>query len=477
MNQISNDSGKPQTKNQRTIWNPSDKLLKFAEDDFFLVNDAYQGCLCTGSTGSGKSSAVLNAFLRPLARSWGLLFTTTKGQDCAGYLKLLADAGRKSPVRVISPENPWTMNLLETLYRQNGTRGAGDTQGTVAAIVELLETKNRGASTGSSEARFWIDAATEFCVHSLELLAASGERIQFQGINKIIEDLPQNPEQVRNAEWQKGYLNGLINKAIARKDLNTCQQHDLEMALLYFLGRVPKMDDRLRGGVVAQVSSMVFSFLTGRISRLFDGETNISPEFCFDGGCIILDIPVHQYLSGQLVQILFKYVWQKMIQKRDIQKYQTPCALVIDEAQHFVTKSDILFTSTCRSARCCTFLLSQNLDVLQHQIGQADTEGLVGNLCTKIATSNDHGKTNIWFSSMCGQEWSTTTSTNVSMGNEGQLSSGMQDQRKYNLEPHELVKLRKPSDELKGAEAVVFRAGRPFKATGKNFVRVFLPQS
>jgi type IV secretory pathway TraG/TraD family ATPase VirD4 len=156
-------------------------------------------------------------------------------------------------------------------------------------------------------------------------------------------------------------------------------------------------------------------------------------------------------------------------------KFPTPVALVMDEAQHFVAKSDLFFTSTCRSARCCTFLLTQNLDVLQHQIGQADMEGLVGNLCTKIATSNDHVKSNIWYSSMCGQEWSTTTNSSVSLGNQGQVSSGMQDQRRYNLEPHELVKLRKPSDELNGAEAVVFRAGRPFEATGMNFIRVLFP--
>jgi type IV secretory pathway TraG/TraD family ATPase VirD4 len=234
------------------------------------------------------------------------------------------------------------------------------------------------------------------------------------------------------------------------------------MALLYFLGRVAKMGDRLVGGITATVSSMIFGFIRSDFARLFDGETNLSLDYCFDGGSIILDIPVHTFLSGQMAQSLFKYVWQKMVLKRDLKKFPTPVSLVMDESQHFVARNDLLFTSTCRSARCCCFYLTQNLDVLQHQIGQADMEGLVGNLCTKIATSNDHVRTNTWYSSMCGEEWSTTTSASVSLGNEGQMSSGVQDQRRYNLEPHELVKLRKPSSDFLAAEAVVFRAGRLF---------------
>jgi hypothetical protein len=455
-------------------------LLHWSEADSLTLRNAYEGILCVGATGSGKSSCVLPALLLPLLRGGaGALFHTTKTTDLEDYSRLIAAAGRQSSLRIFGPDHVASINLLETLFHQGGSRGAGDSQGVVRALIQLLQVKNRDRAGNTGE-QFWEDCCMEWLTNAIEILAGAGERISFRNLSRILEDLPQSPEEVKSVSWQSGFINSLVDRAAARTDLTRAQEEDISRAVSYFLGRVPRQDDRLRSNVVATVAATIAPFQSGNIARLVDGDSNLSLDACWrDGDCIVLDAPVHEYMSGQLLQVLFKYVWQKMLQKRDVRQYPRPVVLVIDECQYFLTKTtDLLFTSTARAARCSTIALTQNLDVLSHHLGKTDAQGITGNLCTKIACVTDHVPTATWFAQMCGEEWGATASTNLSLGGQGGVGAGMQETRRFNLEPVELTRLRKPSEDFRAAEAVVFRAGVPFKASGgsKNFLRLVFPQ-
>lgn len=63
----------------------------------------------------------------------------------------------------------------------------------------------------------------------------------------------------------------------------------------------------------------------GDLRELFTTTTNIFPEFTHNGVVILLDLPVHEYgKTGQFVQSIFKYVWQKATERRDKTENMTP---------------------------------------------------------------------------------------------------------------------------------------------------------
>ena len=376
----------------------------------------------TGQTGSGKTSGPGQAAAVALLRSGaGGLFTTTRPDDAQTYMKWARLAGRATDVRVFNPQQRWRLSLLDYAYHQAGSRGAGDTDNVVALINELLEFKNRGRESGG-ENHFWYASAARFLANAIDLLACAGEKISFSGINKVLQSTPRSLEEVRSSEWQqKAYANQLVDTAVANKKLSAVQQADLALAIEAILSVLPRMDERLRSGIMATLDSVIYLFMRGQCANLCGGEqTNLTPEDTFRGAIIILDLPTKTYhQTGTFVQVLFARLWQQAAERRDLKRFPRPLFFFSDEAQNFLTRQSPLFASTARGARVASVLLTQNLDALQAQIGKADSEALLGNCNLKIWCSNDHVSTTEWAAKTIGQLWGLSGSTNVSLGNQG----------------------------------------------------------
>jgi type IV secretory pathway TraG/TraD family ATPase VirD4 len=468
---------------QRNIVPDSTPLIHLSPKDALTVKQSFEGILVTGSSGSGKTSGAGQSLARAMLRNqYSFLVTCTKPDDAKLWQEWARLEGRQADIRLFSPEHDYCLGLLDFAYHQGGSRGAADSDNVVALLSELADFKN--ASRGNNgDAQFWIDSMKKLLGHFIDLLAYSGETITFAGIYKILQSAPLSLVEVRDKEWQeKSYANQLVDRAIANKDLTRFQQNDLAMAIEFLLSVLPRMEERMRGGIFGQTDALLFPFQRGRLAALCDGKTNLSPEDLFRGErptIVILDIPAKVFhTSGVFITVLWKRLAQQALEKRDTKQYPRPVCMFIDEAQNFCTKYDSLFQATARSSRVCSVLMTQNLDSLHAQLGgHSQTEGLLGNLNLKLWHSNDHVPTNEWAAKRIGEIWTLSSNASFSTGGEGSASGGVSDQKRFLVEMSEFVKLRKGGEENGFmVDGIAFRSGRPFEATGTNHIRVRFPQ-
>jgi type IV secretory pathway TraG/TraD family ATPase VirD4 len=483
MNFVSNDFATSQRNGQHGHHaHDSTPLIHLSPKDALTVKQSFEGILVTGSSGSGKTSGAGQSLARAMLRNqFSFLVTCTKPDDAKLWQAWARLEGRQDDVCLFSPENDLCFGLLDYSFKQGGTRGAGDTENCVALLAELLEFKNHSRGN-SGDQQFWIDSMKKMLGHFIDLLAYSGETISFAGVNKILQSVPQSVEEVKSKEWQeKSFANQLVDRAVANKNLSAPQQTDLGLAIEYVLFSLPKMEERLRSGVTATLDSITYPFLRGRLATLCDGKTNISPEYLYRGNrpaIILLDVPIKQFhQTGQFIQILWKRLAQQALEKRDTKAFPRPVCFFCDEAQNFCTKYDSLFQATARSSRVCSVLMTQNLDSLHAQLGNSHTEGLLGNFNLKLLFSNDHVPTNEWAAKKIGESWVLGSNASVSLTGEGNASGGVSESRRYTVEPSEFVQLRKGGEENNFlVDGIAFRSGRPFEASGANYIRVRFPQ-
>jgi type IV secretory pathway TraG/TraD family ATPase VirD4 len=484
MNFVSNHT-EPSQVNGRPVPQGIDAtpLIHFSRQDALTVKQSFEGIFVAGQSGSGKTSGPGQGLARAMLRNgYGFLVPTTKPDDARTFAEWARLEGRGDDVRLFSPEKNYCFGLLDYAYNSAGVRGSGDTENVVALLTDLLEVKNRNRGSAGDQ-QFWIDSMRRMLGHFLDLLAFSGETITFAGVNKILQSSPQSVEEVKSVEWQeKSYCNSLVDRAVANKQLTAAQQSDLALALEYVLSVLPRMEERLRSGIMATLDSITYPFLRGRLAALCDGKTNLCPEDCFRGeraAIIILDLPIKQFhQTGQFIQILWKRLWQQAAEKRDIRVYPRALCLFCDESQNFSTRYDSLFQATARSSRVSSVFLTQNLDSLQSQIGKPETEALLGNFNLKVMCSTDHTPTAEWAAKKIGESWVFGSNSSVSLGGEGGASGGVSEQKRWIVPPEEFVKgLRKGGEENSYlVDAIALRSGMPFLATNNSYIRVRFPQ-
>jgi hypothetical protein len=197
---------------------------------------------------------------------------------------------------------------------------------------------------------------------------------------------------------------------------------------------------------------------------------------------------------GLTAQIIFKYAFQRTIERRDVNISQLPAFLWADEFQNFVTEYDYQFLATCRSARVACVLLTQNLSGLEAalggaQKGEAAARALVGQLNTRVIHANGCPHTNSWAADLLGKDRLCLMSGNQSRQQEvsvsallglqqpAQLSSGFSEQIDYRVQPSEFSQLRTGGPANGGlVDAYVFQNGRLLPSTGLPFTRVVFQQ-
>jgi hypothetical protein len=240
--------------------------------------------------------------------------------------------------------------------------------------------------------------------------------------------------------------------------------------------------------IVSTFTSMIDVLNRGVQRELFCTDTTVTPEMTEDGRIILLDLPVKEYAEvGVFCQVLWKHTFQRSIERRDITANPRPVFLWADEAQHFVTSYDTQFQTTCRAARVATVLLSQNYSNFIAALGggekaRAECDSLLANLNTKILHANGDAVTNQWAATMIGmtRQYMMNGSSSYETGDwmqsmlgfgPTQGSTGMSEQYQHEVQPSAFTALRTGGPSNKGlVDAIVFRSGRPFETTGRNWM-------
>jgi hypothetical protein len=466
-------------------------LLHLSPSDAWRIRDACEGVQIFGGTGSGKTSGSGRALAKTyLAAGFGGLVLTAKPDERRLWEEYARETGRLEHLRMISPAQPWRFNFMDYEVQRPGA-GAGLTENIVGLFSHVLELAERKRGGGSNE-EYWQRTLKQLLRNTIDLVILATGQLSLSDIYQVIISAPQDLEQVEAGGWQaSSKCFRYISEVYARKEeLSESRSHDFELTAHFWLQEFPGLAEKTRSIIVSTFTSMADSFLRGPIRDMFCTSTNITPDLSMHGAIIVLDLPVKEFSEvGQFAQALFKYIWQKTMERRDIGENPRPVFLWADESQFFVNSYDALFQSTARSSRTCTVYLTQNLPSYLSAMGsgdrgKAEADALLGNLQTKIFHANGDTTTNQYAADVIAQTWQMRASFSAGHGeqargpgkqqNQGSgknTSAGASEQLAYQVLPGEFTTLRKggPDNNLT-VDAVIFQGGRVWNATGKNYL-------
>ena len=459
-------------------------ILAFSESDPFTIRDACEGVQIFGASGSGKTSGSGRLFaLSYLNAGFGGLVLTAKADEADLWRQYARAAGRTADLIIVGPDERHRFNILDYEWSHSGA-GAGRSRNLVELFLTLAEIASRGSAKNLSDnERYWRNELQKLLANSIDTLRLSLEPITFLNLHKIVQSAPRSEEHLIDAEWlQSSFCVQTNAKAEQRKQdnaLSPSDVQDFELTSDYWLDEFPRMHDRPRTSITGSFTGMADVFLRSPLRELFSTTTTFTPDDCLDGKIIVLDLPTKKFNEvGIYAQVLFKYCWERAIERRRTTDQSRPVFLWADESQFFVNEHDIRFQSTARGYRAATVFLTQNLPNYHFYLGgdsraESMTEALIGNLATKIFHNNTCTKTNHYASELFSRTWRRKVSSNASVQDQRIVAGrSYSDELLSEVDPIEFTRLATggPGYDFV-VEGIVHRAGRTFNANGKNHIR------
>ena len=441
-------------------------VLRRIGDFKFTIADALTGAIVFGATGSGKTSGP-GAFiaLAYLAYGFGGLVLCAKPGERKQWEEWAALTGRSSDLIIFDKSAKWRFNFLNHEAARPG-EGAGLTLNIVALLEEIAQAVAGTTGSGSGENQFWGDSLRLLITSAVDLCLFAGLPVSMPNLRDIVTSAPVSLEEVATPEWQAESACWKAMQAAARKaEISAEALADLKECVTYFTREFPGTSSRTRGIFVLMFAQLTRPFTSRPLRRLFCQETNITPEACFDGKIVIVDLPIQEFrLIGRVAALAWKASFQAAVLRRS----QPPpgqnlrCSfLYADEFQNFLTERDSEYAAVSRSAGGCTVCLTQNRESLRRVLGSDDTvDAFLGNMQLKFFCQNS-GETNEYAAKLLGERWKEIQHSGISYGSgTGGGHTETAEQRRYYVEPSRLATLKKggPANNRE-VETVVYNGG------------------
>ncbi|MEZ5017264.1 MAG: TraM recognition domain-containing protein [Flavipsychrobacter sp.] len=397
--------------------------------------------------------------MKYLLHGFGGLILTVKPDEKDTWLDYAKTTGREKDVIVIEPgQNKYVFNFLE--YESKLRNGVSYTDN----IHEVLRTVIRAAEEkagGRSDDAFWEQSLDLFMNNVITLCLLAYDKATIQLLFDIAQSAPKRPltpnvneydineptayqkavtivkDRMKKAisEWNcqhdAAYIQSLpedVYESLLEESIHGYR--DLKMLNNFFMESFYSIGEKTRAIIEFCLTSFLQRILRDPIySLLARYSSTVTPEDCLNGKVIILNLPVKQYhKAGQDAQILFKYIWQRAMEQRNVKIYDRPVFLWADEAQHFLHEHDAEFQATARSSRVATVYLTQNLpNFFANMGGEKSTykvKAFLGTLSTKIFHANSDAETNAYASELIGEAYQHDHSRNVNLGQQFSVSKG-----------------------------------------------------
>lgn len=380
----------------------------------WTLGQAVQGVQIFGGIGSGKTSGSGRAIaVEYLKCQFGGLVLTVKSDERALWEQYCSEAKRSNDLIIVSPDSGHSFNFINYEMNREG-RGHGLTDNLVHVLQTVINAETQSDGSGQNEA-FWQNALKMllFAVIDLCQLAYSG--VTLDNMIEIAQTIPKNTEALKsqslyNTAFGLALLaikekrdNGLLSEKEFRLYKNTEQ---------YLLNVFIGLADKTR--------STIEQYFLGTLSQLHrdpayslfcsNKKDTFAPEDCLNGKIILLDLPIKEYDKvGRNIQILFKYIWQRSMERRKKDNIFRPVFLWADEAQNFIHEHDITYQATARSQRICTVYLTQNLPNYYNRINSGQAQNMIasflGTMGTKIFHANVDKTTNDYAANLIGKDF------------------------------------------------------------------------
>jgi hypothetical protein len=491
-------------------WPDNDEeLLDFSPDaknrqreNLWLMKDAFEGVQIFGGTGSGKSSGSGQAIARAfMEANLGGLVLTAKTDEVLTWKQYAKEAGRETDLLIVEQGGPLKFNFLRYELRRPGI-GAGHTENLVNLFCSVLEASDRRHGQGGGNDSYWQRTLKQLLRNAIDLAILAADDVDLPSLYKIIATAPRSIAEAADEKWQADSVCFTLIEHSRDKAKEKGREQDYELTRDYWLKEFPGLAVETRSVIVSTFTSMADCFLRGMLRDLFCTDLNFTPEDSFNGRIIILNLPVKEYNElGQFAQVLFKFVWQRAVERRippgvhraQAEKTIRPVFLWADESQFFVNSYDALFQSTARSSRACTVYLTQNLPsylaTFSGANSRAEAETFLGNLQTKIFHANGDPNTNNWAADSIGRTRQVQFYGGMSEGTGARGGGGMNQSAggsqvfEYLIQPQEFTMLRTGGEECElQVDAIIFQGGRRWVTASKtakttqNFIRHVFPQ-
>lgn len=450
-------------------------LLNFNGIEPFSIRQACEGVVVFGGIGSGKTSGSGQHLARAyLDAGFGGLVLCAKKDERETWEQYARETGRSDSLMVFDARGSYRFNFLQYEMKRGGA-GAGYTDNMLRLFITVNEAIERSKSGGGSDP-YWDRALQQIMRNAIDLCSLSRGEVSIPLLYDVVMSAPRSPEERSGADWRKESTCWKLLTEANQRELDQWASYDLESTASYWLEEFPGLAPRTRSGIVSMFTSMVDNFLRRPFRQLFCSDITIVPDLSHNGAVIVLDLPVKEFgEAGRAAQVMFKYIWQQAVERRDAKTNPRPCFLWIDEAQNFVTDYDMQFQATARSSRACTVYLSQNLPNFYAEMGgensRSRVDSLIGNLQTKIWHANSDPQTNTFAADTIGKSWQLRRSDSSSFGQGVNIGESAQESYDYDLIPQAFSILKKggPLNDFE-VQGIVFQNGRVW-----NNGRTFLP--
>lgn len=490
---------------------PLIELASSQERGSWNVRHALEGVQIFGGIGSGKTSGSGRMLaLKYLAQGFGGLVLTVKPDEKQVWQEYCRLTGRERDLLVLEPNGAHRFNFLQ--YESHHSQNA-----ITENIVEVLKTVIRAGEakdSGKSDDAFWETALDMLIFNVIDLCQLAYGKLSLQQMYDIVQTIPKSHEQLQTTPnegevkaFQKAFeaarkrvtdqMDAWFNRLPADQQAALQNESDFEAELLhalpqarllkfldqFFFDSFINLSEKTRSIIDFTFSGFLFRLLREPVYSLFcRQDSTLTPEDCWQGKIILLNLPVKIYHKvGRDCQILFKYIWQRAMEKRPITSSTRPVFLWADEAQNFLHEHDADYQATARSSRIATVYISQNLPNYYACMGGQKAEyrvkSFLGTLGTKIFHANADIETNKYASELFGDAFFEEESHSVTVSqNFGQTKSkSLKLERMVRAE--EFVRLRTggPKNNFR-VEGYLHRQGDPL-LKGLNHTKMLFNQN
>lgn len=446
----------------------------------WTIRDAVEGVQIFGGIGSGKTSGSGRTLaLKYLSHGFGGLVLTAKHDEKELWQEYCRIAGRTDDLIIVEPGGKYHFNFLE--YESTAS---GKEKSITMNIVQVLKTViNAGQdSAASSDDSFWQGAMDMLLANTIDLCLLAYGKLTIQHLYEIAQSAPkrnaaQPPAGAPEAPRQDDPFRIAYSLAMDKVDmqvqawkakLSATQLNAIKSSHEFTrLASEALPDVRTMGFInnfftdayrnIAEKTRSIIDFnLLGFLNNLLRepvyslfcrNPSNFTPEDCLNGKIILINLPVKDYHKvGRDAQVMFKYIWQRAMERRRIAQNGRPVFLWADESQTFLHEHDAVYQATARSSRIATVYISQNLPnyfaALGGKAGEYRVKSFLGTLGTKIFHANADMETNNYAASLIGQDYRQKDTYSRTVAGDFSTSQGRSWELEYIIRPEEFVSLK-----------------------------------
>ena len=495
-------------------------LIRFStEDTSWNIRHAVEGVQIFGGIGSGKTSGSGRMLaLKYLKQGFGGLVLTVKPEEKNLWQHYCKETNRTDDLIIIEPDGKNRFNFLnyESVQSENN-------EAITENIVEVLKTVIRAGEekdSGKTDDHFWESALDMLMFNLIDLCKLAYGSLSLDKLYGMMQSVPKPEEKaIRPGEmnnetdrttFQTAYIRAYQNMQPKisqwNKSLSPETREQLEDDRLYneacaeaipdvrllkfihefFYSSLNNLSPKTRSIIEFIFSGFLFRLLREPVYSIFcKGTSTVTPDDCLNGKIILINLPVKKFHKvGRDCQILFKYIWQRRMEKREVSDLTRPVFLWADEAQNFIHEHDADFQATARSSKIATVYITQNLPnyfgSMNDARGDHKVKSFLGTLATKIFHANADIETNQYASNLIGDAIFSDPSMSVTVAEQFSQTKSISFKIERRVRPEELVSLKTggPLNEYKAEGYFHKQGGMLFgKQTFKkmNFNQLYIP--